>query len=103
MKLIGILLATTGFWKLIEILINLKSKKRLERAQEKNIVADATTKITTNWIAWSTKMESRVQELEDKNTELRTIIAKQRTRIIDLEKHVEQLEKKNKDLNNKNE
>jgi len=131
MKLIGIILATTGFWKLIEVLITYKSKKRLERAQEKNIVAEATTKITKNWIMWSTKMEKRVAQLENKNTklsgvinkqssktnelekeigelkskntELRSIIGKQRTRITDLEKHVDQLEKVNRDLNNKDE
>lgn len=131
MKLIGIILAATGFWRLIELLITHKSKKRLESAQTKNIIADTTTKITTNWITWSTKMEKRVAQLEDKNTklsgvinkqrsktnelekeigelkskntELRNIIGKQRTRITDLEKHVDQLEKVNRDLNNKNE
>jgi len=103
MKLIGIILATTGFWKLIEVLITYKSNGRLQKAQTSNVMAQANTQVTGNWIAWSSKMESRVKELEDKNTELRSIIGKQRTRITDLEKHVEKLEKVNRDLNNKHE
>ena len=95
MKLIGIILAATGFWRLIELLITYKSKKRLESAQAKNIVADATTKITTNWITWSTKMEKRVEQLEDKNTKLLGIINKQRSKTNELEKQIGELKSKN--------
>ena len=92
------ILAASGFWRLIESLLTYASKKRLARAQTKNILVDANTQVTENWIAWSTKMETRVNELESKNAELLSIISKQRNKTTELEKQVVELKSKNSEL-----
>ncbi len=100
-KLIAVIFGATGFWKLIEIVLKIRTDKKLKKAETSNLYAQANSQIVENWVGWSQKLEKRVAELEGNNTKMRLTITKQRIRIGELEKHVTNLEKCNKELKNK--
>jgi hypothetical protein len=101
LKLIAVIFGATGFWKLAEILVRIRTDKKLKKAETSNLYAQANSQIVENWVVWSQKLEKRVAELEGNNTEMRLTITKQRIRIGELEKHVGSLEKRNKELTDK--
>ncbi len=101
LKLITIIFGATGFWKLAEILVKIRTDKKLKKAETSNLYAQANTQIVENWVGWSQRLEKRVVELEGNNTEMKLTITKQRGRISELEKHVGSLEKRNKELTDK--
>jgi predicted RNase H-like nuclease (RuvC/YqgF family) len=100
-KLIAIIFGATGFWKIIEIILNIRIDKKLKNAETSNLYAQANSQIVENWVEWSQRLEKRVGELEGNNTEMKLTITKQRKRISELEKHVVNLEERNKELTNK--
>ncbi|WP_025663275.1 hypothetical protein [Aquimarina megaterium] len=94
LKLAGIVIGASAFWKVIEALLQYGVKKKLKKAEIRNLNAEADDKVIGNWIQWSDKMEERIDELEKDNKEMKEIIVKQRERINDLEVYTEQLEHK---------
>lgn len=102
-KLIAILFGATGFWKLIELLVKVRSDNRRQRAEIRNLEAQSEKQISDNWIQWSQTLEKRVKELEavaEENKELKRQIENQRRRIGELEGKVSRVEKENEQLRN---
>ncbi len=97
-KLITLILGATGFWKLLEILVKLRSDKKLKKAETNNLYAQANHKIIENWVGWSQKLEQRVKELENFNTQMQQTIDEQKTLIQTLETRIDHLENQNKEL-----
>lgn len=91
-KLTGIVLGATGFWKVLELVLQYGVYKRFKKAEIRNLDVQANNLVVENWVQWSGKMEKRVQELESKNTQMNETIIKQRERINELQKYVDQLE-----------
>ena len=103
-KILAIVLGATGFWKLIELLLQYGVQKRLKNAKIRNLNAQANSLVIDNYKLWSENMEKRLKELESKNALMNETIIKQRDRITELEKYVDQLEEEiqlyNKQKNN---
>ena len=97
-KLITIIVGAGGFWKLVEILIKVRTDKKLKSAETSNLYAQANSNIVNNWVQWSQKLEKRVKESEDHTAAMEEIIEKQRKQIKCLEHKVELMEKKNREL-----
>ncbi|MEN8816841.1 MAG: hypothetical protein ABF274_08245 [Nonlabens sp.] len=91
-KILAILLGATGFWKLIEVLLQYGMQKRLKSAEIRNLNVQANSLVVENYKLWSENMEKRLKQLESKNTLMNKTITKQRDRITDLERYIEQLE-----------
>lgn len=91
-KVIAIVLGATGFWKLIEVLLQYGMQKRLKNAEIRNLNIQANSLVIENYKLWSENMEKRLKQLESKNTLMNKTITKQRDRITELEKYVDQLE-----------
>ena len=91
-------LGATGFWKLVEILLKLRSDRKLKSAEARNLNATTQTQIVENWVQWSHKLENRVKEFEEHTEELEKVIDKQRKRIRCLEEKVEKMEGENEEL-----
>lgn len=94
LKLAGIVIGASAFWKALETLLQHRTQKKLKNAEIRNLNAEANEKVIGNWIAWSDKMEGRIQELEKNNKEMKAVTTKQRERINDLEIYIEELEHK---------
>jgi len=92
LKILAIVLGATGFWKLIEILLQYGMHKRLKNAEIRNLNVHANSLVVENYKLWSENMEKRLKQLESKNTLMNKTITKQRDRITELEKYVDQLE-----------
>jgi len=97
-KLITLILGATGFWKLLEILIRLRTDKKVKLAEAINLRAQAENQIVANWIQWSQMLEKRIKESEEHTEALKKIIEGQRERIQDLEDKVVHMEELNKEL-----
>ena len=91
-KILAIVLGATGFWKLIEVLLQYGMQRRLKSAEIRNLNVQANSLVVENYKLWSENMEKRLKQLESKNTLMNRTITKQRDRITDLEKYIEQLE-----------
>lgn len=91
-KIIAIVLGATGFWKLIELLLQYGMHKRLKNAEIRNLNIQANSLVVENYKLWSENMEKRLKQLESKNALMNKTITKQRDRITELEKYVDQLE-----------
>lgn len=91
-KIIAIVLGATGFWKLIELLLQYGMQKRLKNAEIRNLNIQANSLVVENYKLWSENMEKRLKQLESKNALMNKTITKQRDRITELEKYVDQLE-----------
>ncbi|GGG36207.1 hypothetical protein GCM10011344_41350 [Dokdonia pacifica] len=91
-KIIIVIFSATGFWKLIELLIQFKSQNRLKNAEIHNLQVHDNSVIIENYKVWAEGMEKRLKELEEKNEENTKIIIEQREKIEKLEKYVDQLE-----------
>lgn len=91
-KIIAIVLGATGFWKLIEVLLQYGMQKRLKSAEIRNLNIQANSLVVENYKLWSENMEKRLKQLESKNALMNKTITKQRDRITELEKYVDQLE-----------
>ncbi|TSE07901.1 hypothetical protein [Aquimarina algiphila] len=94
LKLAGIFIGASAFWKALEALLHFGLQKKLKKAELRNLNAETNEKVIGNWIAWSDKMEERIQGLEKNNKEMKQTITKQRERINDLEVYIEELEHK---------
>lgn len=92
LKLLAIVLGATGFWKLIEILLQYGMHKRLKNAEIRNLNIQANSLVVENYKLWSENMEKRLKQLESKNALMNKTITKQRDRITELERYVDQLE-----------
>jgi uncharacterized coiled-coil protein SlyX len=92
LKIVAIVLGATGFWKLIEILLQYGVQKRLKNAEIRNLNVQANSLVVENYKLWSENMEKRLKQLESKNALMNKTITKQRDRITELEKYVDQLE-----------
>jgi septal ring factor EnvC (AmiA/AmiB activator) len=99
-KIITLILASTGFWKLLEILVRLRTDKKVKLAEAINLHSQAENQIVANWIQWSQMLEKRIKESEEHTEALQKVIENQRKRIQDLEKKVVHMEKQNKELIN---
>ena len=84
-KILAIVLGATGFWKLIELLLQYGVQKRLKNAEIRNLNAQANSLVIDNYKLWSENMEKRLKELESKNALMNETIIKQRDRITELE------------------
>lgn len=106
LKIIAIVLGATGFWKLIEVLLQYGMQKRLKNAEIRNLNIQANSLVVENYKLWSENMEKRLKQLESKNALMNKTITKQRDRITELEKYVDQLEAEiqdyKKEKNNEN-
>ena len=91
-KILAIVLGATGFWKLIEVLLQYRMQKRLKSAEIRNLNVQANSLVVESYKLWSENMEKRLKQLESKNTLMNKTITKQRDRITDLERYIEQLE-----------
>ena len=85
LQIFGIVFSATGFWKLVEILLQLRIQKRLKNAEINNLNAQANSLVVENYKLWTDKMERRLKEVESKNESMNLIITKQRERITKLE------------------
>lgn len=92
LKILAIVLGATGFWKLVEVLLQYGMQKRLKNAEIRNLNVQANSLVVENYKLWSENMEKRLKQLESKNTLMNKTIIKQRDRITELEKYIEQLE-----------
>ncbi|QRM89513.1 hypothetical protein FG167_09815 [Lacinutrix sp. WUR7] len=92
LKILAIVLGATGFWKLIEMLLQYGMQKRLKSAEIRNLNVQANSLVVENYKLWSENMEKRLKQLESKNALMNKTITKQRDRITELEKYVDQLE-----------
>lgn len=92
------ILGATGFWKLLEILLKLRSDKKLKSAEARNLNATTQTQIVENWVQWSQKLEARVKEFEEHSGELEKIIEAQKKQIHCLERKVNKMEKERGEL-----
>lgn len=92
LKIVAIVLGATGFWKLIEILLQFGMQKKLKNAEIRNLNIQANSLVVENYKLWSENMEKRLKQLESKNALMNKTITKQRDRITELEKYVDQLE-----------
>lgn len=92
LKLVTIVLGATGFWKLIEVLLQYGIEKRLKTAEIRNLNTQSNNLIVDNYKQWYEDMEKRLKALESKNALMNETITKQRDRITELEKYVDQLE-----------
>jgi len=92
LKILAIVLGATGFWKLVEVLLQYGMQKRLKNAEIRNLNIQANSLVIDNYKLWSENMEKRLKQLESKNTLMNKTITKQRDRITELEKYIEQLE-----------
>lgn len=81
----GVVLGATGFWKLIEMLLQYKVQKRLRNAEINNLNTQANSLVVENYKLWTDKMERRLKEVESKNDSMNLTIIKQRDRINILE------------------
>lgn len=91
-KLIAVILGATGFWKLVEILLQYGVQKRLKNAEIRNLNVQANSLVVENYKLWAENMEKRLKQLESKNALMNKTITRQRDRITELEKYVDQLE-----------
>ncbi len=87
LKLAGIFIGASAFWKAIEALLHFGVQKKLKKAEVRNLNEQANEKVIGKWIVWSEKMEARIDEVEKDNKEMKQIVISQRTRINDLEKN----------------
>lgn len=94
LKLAGIVIGASAFWKALEALLNFGLQKKLKKAELRNLNTETNEKVIGNWIAWSDKMEGRIQELEKNNKEMKKTITEQRGRINSLKIYIEELENK---------
>jgi uncharacterized coiled-coil protein SlyX len=101
-KILAIVLGATGFWKLIEVLLQYGTQRRLKSAEIRNLNVQANSLVVENYKLWSENMEKRLKQLESKNTLMNKTITKQRDRITELEKYIEQLEDEIQLYNKKN-
>ena len=92
LKIVAIVLGATGFWKLVELLLQHRVQKRLKNAEIRNLNVQANSLVIENYKLWSENMEKRLKQLESKNALMNKTITKQRDRITELEKYVDQLE-----------
>tara|TARA_R110002050_G_scaffold63730_4_gene139153 strand:+ start:5203 stop:5544 length:342 start_codon:yes stop_codon:yes gene_type:complete len=92
LKIVAIVLGATGFWKLIEVLLQYGMHKKLKNAEIRNLNIQANSFVVENYKLWSENMEKRLKQLESKNALMNKTITKQRDRITELEKYVDQLE-----------
>ena len=92
LKIVAIVLGATGFWKLIEVLLQLGMQKKLKNAEIRNLNIQANSLVVENYKLWSENMEKRLKQLESKNALMNKTITKQKDRITELEKYVDQLE-----------
>lgn len=92
LKIVAIVLGATGFWKLIEVLLQFGMQKKLKNAEIRNLNIQANSLVVENYKLWSENMEKRLKQLESKNALMNKTITKQRDRITELEKYVDQLE-----------
>lgn len=92
LKILAIVLGATGFWKLVEVLLQYGMQKRLKTAEIRNLNVQANSLVVENYKLWSENMEQRLKQLESKNALMNKTITKQRDRITELEKYVDQLE-----------
>jgi uncharacterized coiled-coil protein SlyX len=92
LKIVAIVLGATGFWKLIEVLLQYSMHKKLKNAEIRNLNIQANSLVVENYKLWSENMEKRLKQLESKNALMNKTITKQRHRITELEKYVDQLE-----------
>ncbi len=63
LKIIAIVFGATGFWKLIEILLQFRTQKRLKNAEINNLNTQANSLIIENYKLWTEKMERRLKEV----------------------------------------
>lgn len=91
-KILAIVLGATGFWKLVELILQYGAQKRFKNAEIRNLNVQANSLVIENYKLWSENMEKRLKQLESKNTLMNKTITKQRDRITELEKYIEQLE-----------
>jgi hypothetical protein len=100
-QLIAVLFSATGFWKLVEILLKIRSGKRKQEAEIGQLQAQAESQIVGNWISWSQKLEARVKELEavaEENKLLKVQIEAQRRQIGEMDVKIARLQKENQQL-----
>lgn len=86
-SIVAIVLGTNGFWKLAEMLLERKKSK----AEVNHLNTQINSSIITNWVAWSKKLEERVNELEGRNKEMQKTIDRQKEKISGLEGQVSKL------------
>ena len=99
LQIFGVVFGATGFWKLIEILLQFKIQKRLKNAEINNLNTQANSLVVDNYKLWTENMDRRIKELEkknalmeltidelkNKNAKMEITIEKQRDRILKLE------------------
>jgi peptidoglycan hydrolase CwlO-like protein len=85
LQIFGIVFGATGFWKLIEVLLQFRMQKRLKNAEINNLNTQANSLVVENYKLWTENMDRRIKELESKNSSLETTVGKQRERILKLE------------------
>lgn len=100
-KLAVVVIGASAFWRFAEMLINFRLQKKLKKAEVRNIDTETNERVISNWIAWSDKMEERIQDLEENNKVMKATIIKQRERINELKTYIDELEQKLKKYQHK--
>ena len=106
LQIFGIVFGATGFWKLIEVLLQFRMQKRLKNAEINNLNAQANSLVVENYKLWTENMDRRIKELEQKNASMEKTIdelkSKNSTMEITIEKQrdrILKLEDKNAEMN----
>jgi len=82
LKIVAIVLGATGFWKLIEVLLQFGMQKKLKNAEIRNLNIQANSLVVENYKLWSENMEKRLKQLESKNALMNKTITKQRDPLV---------------------
>ena len=106
LQIFAVVFGATGFWKLVEVLLQLRMQKRLKNAEINNLNAQANSLVVENYKLWTDNMDRRIKELESKNVILDGTINELKVKNSSLEETIEQqreriikLESKNAEMN----
>ncbi|WP_046756647.1 hypothetical protein [Kordia jejudonensis] len=106
LQIFGIVFGATGFWKLIEILLQFRVQKRLKNAEINNLNTQANSLVVENYKLWTENMDQRIKELESKNVFMEGTIKELESKNLSMEvtiglqrDRIIKLESKNAEMN----
>lgn len=97
-KIAGIVLGATGFWKLVDAIIKWRSDKLLKTAEASNYFAQANNEVVQSFSHLAKELKEQMARQKDRIDELVEKVETEKRRNDDLEKHIGRLEKRNKEL-----
>ncbi|EDP96546.1 hypothetical protein U8527_10550 [Kordia algicida OT-1] len=99
LKICAIVFGATGFWKVVEMLFQLRMNKRFKNAEINNLNAQANSLVVENYKLWTENMDRRIKELENKNSLQRERIGRLENNNAQMSQTILKLENKNAEMN----